>query len=77
MRDRLAAVNPVFATVQALPRRGYAEGAAPSGDPAALGSEPLQPAVPNYYQTNAINRASATMAECTRTYATPVLQAAE
>ena len=29
---------------------------------------PLHPAVPNYYQTNVINRASSIMAECTRTY---------
>ncbi len=77
VRDRLAAVNPVFKTLQDLPHRGCTDQAGPSGDPAGVGREPLQPAVPNYYQTNAINRASATMAECTRTYAAPVLQAAE
>ncbi len=77
VRERLAAVNPVFATLQDLPRRGCTDQAGPSGDPAAIGREPLQPAVPNYYQTNAINRASATMAECTRTYVAPLLQAAE
>jgi len=77
VRERLAAVNPVFRTLQDLPRRGCTDQAGPSGDPVAIGQDPLQPAVLNYYQTNAINRASATMAECTRTYAPPVLQAAE
>ena len=77
VRDRLAAVNPVFATLQELPRRGCTDQAGPSGDPAGVGGEPLRPAVPNYYQTNVINRASATMAECTRIYVTPMLQAAE
>ena len=77
VRDRLAAVNPVFATLQELPRRGCTDQAGPSGDPAGIGGEPLLPAVVNYYQTNAINRASATMAECTRTYMPSMLQAAE
>ncbi len=77
VREHLAAVNPVFATVQALPRHGCGDQASPSGDPASVDATPLQPAVPNYYQTNAINRASATMAECTRTYTAPLLQAAE
>jgi NADH-quinone oxidoreductase subunit G len=73
----LAVVNPVFATVQALPRHGCGDQAGPLGDPASVDAALLQPAVPNYYQTNAINRASATMAECTRTYTAPLLQAAE
>ncbi len=77
VRDRLAAINPVFATVQGLASRGCADQAGPSGDPAGVAAAPLQPAVPNYYQTNAINRASAIMAECTRTYMAPLLQAAE
>ncbi len=77
VRDRLAAVNPVFKTLQELPHRGCTDQAGPSGDPAGVDREPLLPAVVNYYQTNAINRASATMAECTRTYVTPMLQAAE
>ena len=77
VRDRLATVNPVFATIQALPRRGCDNKAGPSGDPTAVGAAPMQPAVPNYYQTNVINRASVIMAECTRTYVAPLLQAAE
>ena len=77
VRDRLAVVNPVFATLQELPRRGCTDHAGPSGNGDNLASEPFQPAVADYYQTNAINRASVTMAECTRTYTAPLLQAAE
>ncbi len=77
VRDRMAAVNPVFATVQGLSRRGCDDQGGPSGDAAAVDAAPLQPAVPNYYQTNVINRASSIMAECTRTYVAPILQAAE
>jgi len=77
VRDRLAAVNPVFATLQELPRRGCTDHAGPSGNADNLASEAFQPAVADYYQTNAINRASVTMAECTRTYTAPLLQAAE
>ncbi len=77
VRERLAVVSPVFATLQELPRRGCTDQAGPSGDPTGVGRDALQPAVGNYYQTNAINRASATMAECTRTYTAPLLQAAE
>jgi NADH-quinone oxidoreductase subunit G len=39
---------------------------------------PFGTAIGNYYQTDPISRASATMAECTATFAaTPLLQAAE
>ena len=77
VRDRMAEVNPVFATIQELPRHVTTDHAGPAGDPAEIGGALFQPAVPDYYQTNAINRASVTMAECTRTYTAPLLQAAE
>ena len=77
VRERLAAVNPVFATIQTLTPHGCSDQAGPSGDPANVGTLAFQPAVIDYYQTNAINRASVTMAECTRTYTAPLLQAAE
>ena len=64
VRARLEAVNPVFARVGHLPRFGCTDQTGPAGDPAALGSAPFVPAVPNYYQTDPISRASATMAEC-------------
>ena len=77
VRERLAAVNPVFAIIQTLTPHGCTDQSGPSGDPANVGTAAFQPAVVDYYQTNAINRASVTMAECTRTYTAPLLQAAE
>jgi len=77
VRERLAAVSPVFATIQTLTPHGCTDQSGPSGDPANVGTAAFQPAIVNYYQTNAINRASVTMAECTRTYTAPLLQAAE
>ena len=76
VRDRMMQVNPVFGTQQDLPRRGCTD---LSGPPAggALSDAPFLPAVPDYYQTNPICRASETMAECTRTYTAPLPQAAE
>jgi len=76
VRDRLVQVNPVFGTVQDLPRSGCTDMAGPPTG-GSLSEAPFEPAVPDYYQTNAICRASPTMAECTRTYTAPILQAAE
>ena len=81
LRDRLAEVNPVFAR-QGLPRFGVSDLAGPAGDPAAIAHAPFAPAGADYYQTNAISRASPTMAECSRVYTqssvqAPVLQVAE
>lgn len=75
VRARLAEVNPVFSTLQVLPRHGCLDPSGPAQLP--LGSAPFAVSVPDYYLTNPIARASATMAECSRTYAGPVLQAAE
>jgi NADH-quinone oxidoreductase subunit G len=78
VRARLAAVNPVFDRLDILPRFGAAETSGPAGDPAGLGDAPIAYAVPNYYQTDPISRASHTMAECTATYGpAPVAMAAE
>ena len=72
VRARLAEVNPVFAA-QGLVRSR--PGAAPvMGD---VGTAAFIETTPDYYQTNSIARASSTMAECSRTYAPPMLQAAE
>ncbi len=76
VRDRLVQVNPVFAVQQELERRGCIDMSGPASD-GILSDAPFQPAVPDYYQTNAICRASATMAECSRTYTYPMQQAAE
>jgi len=76
VRERLVVVNPVFATVQVLPIRGCTDASGPAtGELAGRG---FAAAVPDYYLTNAITRASETMAECSRTYTYPhVQQAAE
>lgn len=76
VRRRLEAVNPVFAR-EGHHRFGAADLSTPHGDPAALSNMPLAPAIADYYQTNPISRASLTMAECSRTYATPLKVAAE
>ena len=51
-------------------------GDGPAAD-GAMGDGPFGVAVPDYYQTNPICRASATMAECTRIYTAPLQLAAE
>ena len=75
IRRRLAEVNPVFAR-QGLPRFGATDLSGPSGDRAALGNAAFNGAIHDYYQTNVISRASPTMAECSRIYTQPVVQAA-
>jgi len=76
LRARLEAVNPVFGKVGFLPRFGTGDQSGPAGDPAALGEAPFVPAVADYYQTDAISRASPTMVACTAS-AAPTLAAAE
>ena len=76
IRRRLAEVNPVFAR-QGLPRFGATDLSGPSGDRSVLGNAAFNGAIHDYYQTNAISRASPTMAECSRIYAQPIVQAAE
>jgi NADH-quinone oxidoreductase subunit G len=78
LRTRLASVNAVFGTPFAAaagctnPRGpGFGDG------PPAFAQTPFAYPIADYYQTNAIARASSTMAECSRTYNAPALQAAE
>jgi len=77
LRARLEQVNPVFGRVGFLPRFGGADQSGPAGDPAVLGDAPFTPYIANYYQTDPISRASATMAACTSSVAAPTLAAAE
>ena len=65
LRARLEQVNPVFTRVDMLPRFGCTDLTGPAGNPAAMRAEAFVPAVVNYYMTDAISRASPTMAECT------------
>jgi NADH-quinone oxidoreductase subunit G len=65
---RLAEANPAFGTVETLERRGCGDAGGPMGDPDAMGESPFALPITNYYQADAISRASVTMAECTRVY---------
>ncbi len=70
VRHALVAANPVFGR-EGVQRFGASERGGPAGDPAAVGTAAFVPAVPDYYQTNPIARASTVMAECTQTLVRP------
>jgi len=76
LRAQLEQSNPVFARA-GLPRFGATDLTAPAGDPDAITAAPFDYAVPDYYLTNAISRASLTMAECSAIFAAPAAIAAE
>lgn len=72
VRARMAKVNPVFG-MQASPvleRKSLLTNGAASGAEIGtrMSSVAFQPVFADYYQTNAISRASPTMAECSRVY---------
>ncbi len=75
LRTRLGAANPVFGR-PFQPLHGCADPSGPAAGGELAGSAFAYP-IQDYYQTNVIARASATMAECSRTYNPPALQAAE
>jgi NADH-quinone oxidoreductase subunit G len=77
VRARLVAVNPVFDRVDHLPRFGCSDVTWPSGDASALSNAPFQPWIANYYMTDPISRASATMAACTEAHRPATQMAAE
>jgi NADH-quinone oxidoreductase subunit G len=64
VRTRLEQVNPVFAHVGYLPRFGCSDTAGPAGDPAGVTGAAFVPVIKHYHQTDAISRASPTMAAC-------------
>ncbi len=72
VRSRLEAAHPVFGRTGVLPRFACTDHSGPPGDPAVLSEAPFVPAVANYYQTDPISRASATMADCAATFVHPV-----
>ncbi len=76
LRARLEHANPVFARV-GLPLFGASQLEGPAGDGGAVSDAPFVAAIADYYQTNAISRASLTMAECSRIYTAPLAVAAE
>ena len=77
LRARLAVVNPVFDRIDFLPRFGCSDQTGPAGDPAALSAEPFGVKIANYYMTDPISRASATMAACTEAHRPATAMAAE
>ncbi len=76
VRAHLERANPAFART-GLPRFGASDMRGPDAGGVALSDTPFLPAVTDYYQTNAICRASVTMAECSRLYAPATAMAAE
>jgi NADH-quinone oxidoreductase subunit G len=77
LRDRMAQVAPVFGRIGHLPRLICTDLNGPVAGGGFDGAA-FVPAVPNYYATDPISRASPTMAKCIETYVTPrTLQAAE
>ena len=76
LRERLVAVNPVFGTLDVLTRLATSDTAGPADGGGALNRDAFAVAVPNYYLTDPISRASPTMHACTETIS-PLLQAAE
>jgi NADH-quinone oxidoreductase subunit G len=77
LRDQMAMQYPVFARVGEVRRLAGTDVTPPAGDPAAMSHVPFAAAVPNYYQTDAISRASPTMAACVAAHRVPAAEAAE
>ena len=64
VRERLVAVNPVFADVDSVRPAPWQ----PFGQVGVVSSEPFPPAIDNFYMTDPISRASVTMAKCTEAF---------
>ena len=63
LRARLAQVNPVFASIEAVRRLAGTDISGPAGA-GEFSDAAFVPAIQNYYQTDPISRASPTMAAC-------------
>ena len=75
IRARLAAVNPIFDRLDILPRFGCGDLTGPGmGE---MSRQAFGVAIENYYMTDPISRASATMAACTEAHSSNVSMAAE
>ncbi|CAA6605567.1 NADH-quinone oxidoreductase subunit G [Rhodospirillaceae bacterium LM-1] len=64
MRARLCDINPLFAKQDVVTPAAWGA----FGTPGPVADEPLKTAVANYYMTDAIGRASPTMAVCVETF---------
>ena len=67
VRARLAKANPVFAGAGFV-AHGCTDMTGPAGDAGGVAEVAFDTTVHNYWQADVISRASATMAECARTY---------
>ena len=76
IRARLANASPVFASLGEAPEAND-DTAAPGGDAGSVSAAPFVLPLRNYYQADAISRASDVMAECARVYAQAPAMAAE
>ncbi len=65
VRKRLAETSPVFRSIEALVAAEWG----PFGRAGTIENAPFEPVIENYYMTDPISRASATMAKCTETFA--------
>ena len=68
MRAALIAANPRFARLDEAAPGAWGE----FGQSGALSAEPFRSPVADYYRTDPISRASATMAECSATFVRPL-----
>jgi NADH-quinone oxidoreductase subunit G len=64
VRKRLAETSPVFRSVESLVVAEWG----PFGRTGTIENAPFEPVIENYYMTDPISRASATMAKCTETF---------
>jgi NADH-quinone oxidoreductase subunit G len=64
VRKRLAEASPVFRSIEALVAAEWG----PFGNAGTIENAPFAPVIENYYMTDPISRASATMAKCTETF---------
>jgi NADH-quinone oxidoreductase subunit G len=77
LRAHLAATYPLFAPENAFRRFAGTDTTAPAGDASAMSGAPFVPVFENYYQTDAVSRASPTMAACIAAHAPVAAEAAE
>ena len=66
VRERMVAIAPALATIDAVEPAAWGD----FGAAGAMEDAPFARAVDNFYMTDPISRASATMAACTKTFAT-------
>jgi NADH-quinone oxidoreductase subunit G len=64
VRKRLAETSPVFRSIEALVAADWGS----FGRAGTIDNAPFGPVIENYYMTDPISRASATMAKCTETF---------